>query len=350
MTPGPAPVPPQILDLLSKPVVHHRTESFSQVIAEINQKLPKIFQTQMPCLTLSGWGTTGMEAALVNTLSSEDSVIVCELGKFGERWSEIALAYGLKVIKIKAEWGSSPSIEEIKKIIEQNKNAKAFLCQACETSTGVSLDIKSIGNLIKNTQMLFIVDGITALGAYNLPMDDWGIDVLVGGSQKAFMLPAGLSLISLSQKAWDMNSKSNLPRFCLDLKAELDANKKNQTQFSSATTHLIGLNSVLDLMLKPSFKSFLEATLERSEYFKSNCKTQGLNLFGKSNSPSLTVIAVPDDKDGEKIQKNILTKHNILIAGGQDRLKGKVLRVGHMGYISKNDLDLTLNAIISEIG
>lgn len=345
MTPGPVPVPPNILKVLSEPVVHHRTESFSKTINSVLLQLTQVFQTKNPSLTLNGWGTTGMEAALVNTLSPGDELLVIEAGKFGERWTEIANAYHIKPIVLKIPWGKIPSLDQVEELIKKNPKAKALACQACETSTGVSFPIQKMGELIAKTDMLFIVDAITALGAYPMPMDDWQLDVVIGGSQKAFMLPAGLSFISLSQKAWQHNKSSKLPKYTLDLAAELEANNKQQTQFSSSTSMLLALDEVLKLMLNPSLNDFFKTTQKRSDYFKKKCIESGLKIFGESPSTSLTVIEVPAGIDGEKIQKSILQNHNILVAGGQDQLKGKILRVGHMGHMTLDDLDETLTAI-----
>lgn len=339
MAPGPVPLHPQVLEALSQEMVHHRTPLFDRVLKNALQKLKKIFLTEEPVYIISGVGSSGMEAALVNTLSPGDEVLSIVSGKFGERWADMAQTFGYKVHTMNVTWGEAVSPSEVEKFLNANPNIKAVLCQACETSTAVLHPIQKLGEIIsKHPQTLFLVDGITAVAATHLPMDEWKIDVLVAGSQKAFMLPAGLSFISLSRKAQAALTQAKTPRYYLDLRKEKKANENGETFFSSPVSLIRALDKALDIMLDQELDSWIHEIQERADFTAHIARTLNLEIYSHSPSPSLTAIKVPEGLDGQKWRSHLEQNYNLTVMGGQDQLKGKILRVGHMGYITKEDL------------
>ena len=354
LTPGPVPCSPGILQTLSQNPIHHRTPEFEEIFSRVCENLKKVFQTEQPVLTLTSTGSGAMEAALVNTLSPGDRVIVIESGKFGQRWTQMAQAYGIEVIPYTVDWGKSACVKKLEKLIHENKDIKALFTQACETSTGVLHPIKDIGQLLKNNSpsTLFIVDGITAVGATPLPFDDWGIDVLIGGSQKSFMLPTGLSFIALSEKAWSASENSTCPKFYLDLQKERQAFAKRQTRFSAPVSLIKSLDQALKEILNPNLKSHLDLTERRAQVVRQGLQEMGFQIFSKTPSPSLTAVIPPGSMDSQDIRQQLEDHYAVTIMGGQDQLKGKILRIGHMGFIKSEDyrqLFEGLQKIIPEI-
>lgn len=344
LAPGPTMVPEEVLLEMAKPIIHHRTSEFSNIFAEVREKLKPVFGTENDCLLLSGSGTAAMEAAVVNCFSSGDKVIVVNAGKFGKRWVEICKSYGLEVVSIDLEWGRSVKPEQVEAALIANPDAKGVFIQASETSTTVYHPIKEIGNLIKlfdNT--LFIVDGITSVGVVETKMDEWGIDVLVTGSQKAFMLPPGLSIIALSDKAWSFVEKSNLPKYYLNLKKERKSQSDNTTAYTPAVSLIIGLNKVLDMMMNEGLENVYDRHELCAQATREAVKALGFELLAKDiPSNAATGFYLPEDIDGGKFVKFLREKMGVTFAGGQDHLKGKIVRISHLGYYDMFD---TLTAI-----
>ena len=339
MAPGPVPLHPEVQAALSLPMIHHRTPLFDQILKKVLLNLKKIFCTEENVYMLSGTGSAGMEACLVNVLSPKDEVLCIVSGKFGERWAEMAAQFGYKVHLLNVNWGEAVDPQEVEKILKQNPQMKAVLCQACETSTAVLHPIQELGEMIsKFPDTLFLVDGITAVGAAPLPMDEWKIDGLVAGSQKAFMLPTGLSFLSFSKKAENSFLNSTSPRFYFDLRKEKAANEKGETFYSSSVTLIRALDRALDIMLATSLEDWLKQIKRRADFTNFATFSLRLDLYSNSPSPSLTAIKAPEQVDGAKWRLRLEEKYNLTVMGGQDQLKGKILRIGHMGYIT--DLDL----------
>ena len=344
LAPGPVAIPEEILQVLSRPMIHHRTPEFTKILTRVLEQLKNIFVTEQPVMLLSSTGTGAMQAALTNTLSSEDEILVVESGKFGERWSKIAKSFGVTVHTLEVEWGKSVVTKDIEVLLRKHPKIKAICTQACETSTATSHPIKEIASLTKNDpNRILIVDAITALIYQELPMDDWGIDVLVAGSQKAFMLPAGLSMIALSEKAWAFSTHSTLPKFYFDLQAELNANQKGQTHFSSAVTHIRALDAILDQFEKIGLQKVIAQAKKIQQAIISACQEFQLSIF--ATCPTVTAIKVPNDLDGTQIRDHMELDFNVTVMGGQDQLKGKILRIGHMGYIKESDLIVCFEAL-----
>jgi len=344
LTPGPTPVPQEIQSEMAKPIIHHRTTQYSEIFAQANESLKKVFKTKQPIITFTSSGTGAMEASVVNTLSRGDTAIVVRGGKFGERFANICKAYGVNVIALDIGWGTAPSPELIKKTLDENKNAKAVFINLCETSTATVYDVKAIGEVVSKTDAILVVDVISGLGADLFSMDDWHVDVTVGGSQKGLMLPPGLAFLSFSEKAWKMAEKSDLPKFYFDAKKYKKTLEKNDVPFTPAITLVIGLKKALSIAEAEGIDNFIEKHRKNAEYLRSELNKMGLSLYSKSPSYAVTAVNVPEGTDGSAIVKSLKLK-GITVAGGQDSLKGKILRIAHMGGITREDLDVAIKEL-----
>lgn len=344
LAPGPTGVPEEVLLEMAKPMIHHRTSEFSATFKGVADKLKLLFGTTQQVLMLAGSGTASMEAAMINTMSEGDTILVVNAGKFGSRWIDIAERFGVEVISIDLDWGASVSVNDVKKVLDTHSDIKAVFVQGSETSTTASHPIEGLGELIKGYEdVLLIVDGITSVGVVETKMDDWGIDVLVTGSQKAFMLPPGLAFIALSEKAWAKTETSDLPKYYLDLKKERKSQGNDTTAYTPAVTLINGLNKVLDMMLDEG----LENVYQRHEICR-KATTAAVTALGfellaeEIPSSAATGILLPEGFDGGKFVKYMRETVGITFAGGQDHLKGKILRISHLGY---HDVFDTLTAI-----
>ena len=349
MIPGPTPVPEKVLQALSKHPIGHRSKEFQELVESTTKNLQWLHQTQNDVLTITGSGTAAMEAGIINTLSKGDKVICGENGKFGERWVKVAKEFGLEVIKIDSEWGTPLDPEEFKKVLEEDKQKeiKAVILTHSETSTGVINDLETISSYIReHNTALSIVDCVTSLGACNIPVDEWKLDIVASGSQKGYMIPPGLSFIAMSQKAWEAAEKSNLPKFYLNLKSYRKSLLSNSNPYTPAVNLVFALDESLKMMREEGLENIF-ARHNRHKLAVSNAaKTLNLNLFADEEhlSPAVTAIAT-DDIDAEDFRKKIKNKFDILLAGGQDHLKGEIFRVGHLGYVNDRDIISVISAI-----
>lgn len=345
MAPGPTPVPSEVLLAMAEPVIHHRTPQFEAVFAEAQEDLKRLFQTSQDVLVLAASGTGAMDAAVTNTLSPGDRAIAVNGGKFGERWVKICRSYGVEVEELKVEWGKAVGVGEIDAALRRGP-VKAVLIQASETSTGVLHPIREIADLTRRSETLLIVDGITAVGVVDLPMDDWGIDVLVTGSQKALMLPPGLAFISLSQRAWEAAKAAKLPKFYFDLARERENQAKHTTAYTPAISMIVGLRAALKLILSEGLREVFARHDRLARAGRAGAQAIGLELLApQSPSPALTAILVPEKVDGKKLVGYLRDKMGVTFAGGQDHLKGKIVRIAHIGYAGTFDLIVGLGAL-----
>jgi len=294
-----------------------------------------------------------MEAGIINTLSKGDQVICGDNGKFGERWVKVARAYGLDVKVVKADWGTPLDPNQFKRILEEdtNEKIKAVILTHSETSTGVINDLKSINNEVKNhSKAITIADCVTSLGACNIPMDEWGIDVIASGSQKGYMIPPGLSFVAMSKRAWEANNQSNLPKFYLDLKQYLKTVNQNSNPFTPAINLYFALEASLTMMQKEGLNNIFARHARHQKATQEGIKAMGLNLFTKENfgSPAITAVK-PENIDAESIRKAIKNDFDILLAGGQDHLKGKIFRIGHLGFVNNRDIISVISALESTL-
>jgi len=345
-TPGPTPVPPRTLLAMASPIIHHRSPEFSQILAEVKEGLKYVFQTNNDVLLFASTGTGAMEGAVANVLSPGEKALVVRGGKFGERWAEICKAYGIETINLDIEWGRCVKVEKILEYLIKYNDIKAVFIQAHETSTGVKFPLKEIGEALKDRDVILVVDAISALGAIELLVDDWHLDIVVGASQKALMLPPGLSFVSISKKGWKWVERSKLPKYYFDFKKEADALKRNQPAYTSAVSLVIGLLENLRYIRKRGLKNIIEHHRRLSEATKSAIKAMGLNLFTKEGlSEAITVVEVPPGIDGKEVVRLLKEEYGIMIAGGQGRLKGKIFRISHMGYVDENDIIVVISAL-----
>ena len=346
LTPGPTPDPPEVQLRRAEPIIHHRTPEFSKVFAEVREGLRRLYQTTQDVIVLASSGTGAMEASVVNLLSAGDRVIVVNGGKFGERWTKICQSYGVVVEEIKVEWGEGVAIDAVRAALEKLPDAKAVLVQASETSTTAVHPVEAIAELTRKRDTLLIVDGITAVGVFDLPMDRWGIDVLVTGSQKALMLPPGLAFVALSERAWQRADKAHLPAFYFDLKREKKNQGENTTAYTPAVSLVFGLHAVLGMLEREGHANVFARHARLAAATRAAGEVLGLRLLApRSPSPAATGIYLPPGIEGGKLTKYLRDKVGVDIAGGQDHLKGKILRIAHIGYYDNFDVVTAISAI-----
>lgn len=347
LTPGPVPVPHAVLKLFSEPVLHHRTPEFESIFTRALSGLKKVFQTEQSVCILTGTGSAAMEAAVVNTLSPGDEVLCVVSGKFGERWADMCEAFGCHTHRLEIPWGHTLPLDLFEQALRQHSRVKAVLTQVCETSTATLHPVREMAALTRKhaPEALFQADAITAMGCLALPMDEWGLDVMVAGSQKAFMLPTGLSFIGLSARAWKAAETSQIKKYYFNLRSEKAANAKNQTYFSTPTPLIRGLDRVLSEMNQKGI-SQIQARSERlSEVTRETAAELGFATFSQSPSPSVTALRMPEGIPGEAFRDWLETERGLCVMGGQDQLKGQVLRIGHMGDISNDDMRAFFEAL-----
>lgn len=346
MTPGPTPIPPEVLLAMAEPILHHRTPEFKALFASCAEDLKPIFATAQPVLMLAATGTGAMEAAITNLMRREDTIITVAGGKFGQRWGQIGRAYGLNVVELEVEWGKAIAVERVAEALDAHPDARGVYLQASETSTGVTHPVQGIAALCATREnTLCIVDGITAVGVQPLDMDAWGVDVVVSGSQKAFMLPPGLAFIALSEKAWGATTRSDLPRYYFDLAKERKNQAKGQTAYTSAVSLVVGLRRVLDRMAEMGGLSALHTHHERlARGTQAGLTAMGMELLAEVPAWSTTAALAPPAIGAGPLVSG-LNDRGIKIAGGQDHLKGKIIRVGHLGWFSANDILTTMAAL-----
>ena len=344
--PGPTPVPEAVLSVLAKAPLHHRTKEFIDVLTRVKTGLSFLFQTKQPSYVLSASGTGAMEATVVNCFSAGEEVLVVDGGKFGERWGKIAAAFGLKVHTLKVEWGNPVDPDDIVKELKAHPSIRGVLFQASETSTGVYHPVKEIADAVRrNSDALVICDAITALGVCDLPMDTWGLDAVISGSQKALMLPPGLAFLALSERANDARKKSTTAKFYYNLNQEDKAAIGGETAWTPAVSLVMGLDVVLERFQKAGLPPVFEFHSHLAEATRRGVKAMGLQLFAKSSpSPALTAVHVPQGIEGKKIISHLRDRFGITVAGGQDAWKGKMFRLAHLGYYDELEMLTILSA------
>ncbi len=339
LTPGPTPLPPLVLEAMAKPIIHHRTPQFQAIIKEVSEGLKYVFQTKGDVYMLASSGTGAMEAAIINILSPQDTVLIVQAGKFGERWTEICNAYSIKSEVLNVEWGKAVDPEVINRKLKGDPKIKAVFTTLCETSTGVATDIKAIGAIVKNTDAVLVVDAISGLGAIDLKTDEWNVDICVSGSQKGLMLPPGLGFITVSEKAWKKNAESKCPKYYFDLKKAKKSLACVDTPFTPAITLIIALAEVLKMIKQEGLENIFSRHKRLADATRSAAKALGLELFAPTAaSDVVTAVKVPVGIDGEKLVKAMRDTYGVTIAGGQSEMKGKIFRFAHMGYMNEFDI------------
>lgn len=334
LAPGPTPVPSDVLLAMAAPIIHHRSPDFLPVLDSAKKGLQWLYQTKNDVLILCSTGTGGMVGAVNNFFNRGDRVLVINGGKFGERWVEICQAYSLKCEEVTVEWGYAVKPAIVEEKLKKHREIKGVFVQASETSTGVYHDIQALASIVKNHEdTLFIVDAISALVAHDLRTDEWGIDVMIGGSQKGVMLPPGIAFVSVSEKAWAKAKTSNLPKFYFNFIKDRETLAKNQTNFTSPVTLIIGLNESLKMLQTEGLKNVFKRHERLANATRKAVRAIGLELYAKeSPSNSVTAIMTPSGIDGQAVYKNLREKYGITAAGGQGKAKGKIFRIAHLGY------------------
>jgi aspartate aminotransferase-like enzyme len=358
MIPGPTPVPEAVLLAMAKHPMGHRSKEFDAIFAECTENLKWLHQTSSDVLSLTASGTGAMEAGIINFLSAGDRVLVGNNGKFGERWAEVAVAYGLNAEVIKAEWGQplDPELFREKLEADTEKQIKAVIIVQSETSTGVLNDLETINRHVKaHGEALIMVDAVTSLGAVSIPVDEWQIDVVASGSQKAYMLPPGLGFVAVSPKAWEAYKTAKLPRYYLDLgKYRKDA-AKNTTPFTPPVNMFFGLQASLRMMKAEGLENVFARHKRLMETTRAAVKALGLPLLAADGaaSPAITAVMPPAQLDAQKVRTLMKKKFDIALADGQDHLKGKIFRIGHLGFVCDRDIlaaICALEVVLRELG
>jgi len=356
LTPGPTAIPERVLAKFAEPVVHHRTTLFEAQLKQVQEHLLWLFQTKQTVLTLTASGTGAMDATVSNLFSPGDEVIVVNGGKFGERWTKIAKAYGLQAHEIFVERGHALDPQALDETLGRHPNAKAVLFQASETSTGALMPVQAIAKLCQKHGVLSVCDGITAVGIFHLPMDEWGIDALLTGSQKALMLPPGLAFVALSEKAWKQAAQSKCSKFYFDLQREKTLQEKQQVSWTPAISLIQGAVESFAMLRQEGLPNLFRQYEMLASATRNAAHALGLELFSQAPSPVLTTVKVPAKfsvEEGKKIQKIMQEKHGVIIAGGQDELAGKILRLSHFGYCDIFDVATGISSLelaLSDLG
>jgi aspartate aminotransferase-like enzyme len=338
LTPGPTPLYPPALHAMMASDIHHRTEDFRNVYKSALADLKEIYGTQNDVLCFAASGTGAMDASVSNLFSRGDKVIVCTAGKFGERWAEIAKAYGLEANVLKAEYGDVVTPDRVEDALKAEPATKGVFIQASETSTGAEHDVKTIGEIVKKTDAIFVVDAITGLGTMPLDIDGWGLDVLIGGSQKAFMIPPGLAFLSVSPKAWQFAEKADLPHYYFNLKKEKKSADGGESSWTPATSLILALGEALKYMKKVGIANMVENAQLLAEATRDAAKELGLELFAKRPGSSVTAVKAPAGMDSGAIVKGFRERFGAVIANGQGTMKGQIFRMAHLGYFDFADM------------
>ncbi|MDX8413803.1 MAG: alanine--glyoxylate aminotransferase family protein [Mariprofundales bacterium] len=348
LSPGPTIVPERVLLRMAHPMIHHRTPQFSAIFAETKTMLEQVMQTNNDALILTSSGTGAMEASVINLCSPGDTIIYVNGGKFGARWGDIAAKHGVNAVEIKVEWGDAVEVDAVAAALQANPDAKGVFVQASETSTTTEHPIRAIAALTaKMAGCVTVVDAITALGVIDMPMDAWGLDVVISGSQKAFMLPPGLAMIACSDKYWKLSESALCSRFYFDLATERKSQKrgKDTTAWTPAASLIVGLNEVLKMMQEEGMEALYARHALLAEATRAGLTALGMKLISVVPSASATGAFIPESVDGAAFVKYLRDTMGVTFAGGQDHLKGKILRIAHLGYYDLFDVVTAISAI-----
>jgi aspartate aminotransferase-like enzyme len=355
--PGPTPVPPDILEAVAHPMVNHRGQEFAALISRVAERLKDFFETSSDVLILSTSGTGGLESAVVNTLSPGDKVLSVSIGAFGERFAAIADTYGAEVIPLAYEWGQAARAEDVRRALEEHPDVKAVLVTHNETSTGVTNPLEEIAAAIRDvgasrrdapTGPLILVDAVSSLGAIPFEMDGWGLDVVVTGSQKGWMVPPGLAFVAMSDRAWRAYEQAKMPRFYFDLGRHRDTLAKGQTPWTPVMSIFFGLDVALERMAEEGTERIFSRHRSIGRMVRSGVKEMGLELLCEDErfaSDTVTAIKAPEGVDVSKLRTMLEDEHDVVLAGGQGKLQGKIFRIGHLGLVEEEDIRDTLESL-----
>ena len=345
--PGPTPLPGEVLQTLSRQMINHRGPEFGQILNGITVNLKQLFQTKNDVFLLTSSGTGGLEAAIVNTLSPGDKVLAVTNGVFAERFATIAEQFGAEVIPLRFEWGKAADVDAVRQALRAEPEIKAVLVTHNETSTGVTNDLASISSVVKEFDKLLLVDAVSSLGSITLPGDDWHLDVAVTASQKGWMVPPGLAMVSVSQEAWQANSRAKIPRWYWDFAKAKSYSEIGQNPWTPAVSIVYGLSVSLKMMLQEGLPNIIARHARVAKAARDGVKSLGLSLFAEESyaSNTVTAVAASDGLDTQKMLRILREEHQIVLAGGQQRLDGKIFRIGHLGWVTEDDIKTVISAL-----
>ncbi len=339
LTPGPVPLYPPALHAMMASDMHHRTKEFREVYKSALTDMKEVLGTSLSdVLCFAASGTGAMDASVSNLFSHGDKVIVCTAGKFGERWAEITKAYGLEVTVLKAEYGDVVTPDRVREALKQNPSAKGVFVTASETSTGAQHDVQAMGAIVAKTDAIFIVDGITAMGTMPLDIDGWNLDVVVGGSQKAFMIPPGLAFLTVSPKAWKAQASATLPHYYFDLKKEKKNGDAGESSWTPAVSLILALAEALKFIKQTTMPKMIENAQLLACATRAAMKALGLELFASTPGSSVTTVRAPGGMDSGIIVKEFKSRFGAIIANGQGSMQGQIFRFAHLGYFDFTDM------------
>jgi len=345
--PGPTPCPPEVLEAMAWQMVNHRGPEFHQLLADVTADLKKVFQTQNDVLLLTGSGTGGLEA-VANMLSPGDKVLSVTIGAFGDRFASIARTFGADVVSLKVEWGKAADPGAVRKALDDNPGIKAVLVTHNETSTGVTNDLAAISKVVKDAGKLLIVDAISSLGSINLPADAWNCDVVITASQKGWMVPPGMAMVSVSPEAWQAHASATMPRFYWDFtRAKKIFEEKKENPWTPAISIVYAFSVALKMMLKEGIENVFARHARVGKMTREGIIKLGLPLFADPAhaSNTVTAVSIPEGLDGKKLRQVLREEYKVILAGGQQTLDGRIFRIGHLGLIDEKDVEEILSAI-----
>lgn len=357
MIPGPTKVAPRVLKAMSDAVMNHRSAEFAEILTEVNEMMSEVFQTENPSYTITGSGTAAMEAAVGNILNKGDKILNIVGGKFGERFMQIAAANGGAPVKLDVEWGTAVNPEDVKNILEEDDEIKAVTIVHNETSTGVASPIEEVGKIVKDYNALYVVDTVSSLGGDDVAVDDYNIDICVTGSQKCLAAPPGMAAITVSDDAWDVIDKTESTSYYLDIRKyrKYAQNTPSETPYTPSVSLMYAMREALNVVMEEGLESRIKRHQLAATATRNGVKAIGLELFAKEDVSSTTVTAVkmPEGVTDKDMRGTMRDKYGIVLAGGQDHLKGNVFRIGHMGNVTYRDIVVTMSALemtLKELG
>ncbi|MCW8797342.1 MAG: alanine--glyoxylate aminotransferase family protein [Prosthecochloris sp.] len=338
-TPGPTPVPENVMLRMAEPIIHHRNPEFMEILARVHNDLKYLFQTAQPVVVLSASGTGGMEAAISSCFRQGDKVITVNAGKFGERWGKLVNTFTGNCVEETVEWGTALQPERLVELLKEHPDAKGVCMTHSETSTGTATDIQTLSALVReHSDALVLVDGITAIGAHEFHFDDWGVDICITGSQKGLMMPPGLALVAISERACNVINTLDTTQFYLSLKKALASHAKDDTPFTPAISLIIGLDEALQMIRKEGLDNVWNRHEKLAAACRQGCQALGMKLFSSSPSFAVTPVWLPEGLDWERFNTTLKIHNGITVAAGQDDYKGKIFRISHLGYYDELDM------------
>ncbi len=342
-TPGPTAVPPRVLETQARPLVHHRTPEFREAFREATEGLARILRTTRPALVLATSGTGAMDAVVANLTAPGDTVVVTEIGKFSARWSEIARAYGVTVVPVTAEWGEPVTPDAVETALHEHPEARVLLTTHSETSTAVWQDVEAFARIAHDNDTLVAVDGITSIACHDVRTDDWGLDAIVGGSQKGLMSPPGLAVVALSERAEEKMARGRHASYYLDLRRALDAAARHDTPFTPAISLVLAVREGVRMILEEGLDAVIARHARNAGAVRAAVRAMGLELLSTSPSNATTAVVIPDGRAGE-VTTMMEREYGVKVAGGQARLKGRIVRLGHLGDYHEGDIGTMIAA------